>query len=140
MDENGWDEARPVIQTEFMSGLDENARELYLQARMLDGGCALLQFLHSRSNSLLTADDIAYHLRQPGQIVERNLRRLVELGWARRVDLGEMTWFGLANDPQRRNIVQALGRWQELWFKRLLDLQHLIMPLDAPLAWPSDAY
>ncbi len=102
-------------------------RELYLAVRKLEGGAALVRFLNSRKNSVLTIDDIAYHLQQAEPVVEHNLSSLVELGWARRIDSRELCWYGLARDPQRQRIVQALVAWEDQWLGHPNDLENLIM-------------
>ncbi len=114
-----WDDnVLPSPQT-LIAGLDESVQALFRQLCGLDGGSRLLRFLHANSNSVLTVDDIAYHLKQTPSTVECNLHKLVELGWARRLDLPGLTWFGLTADPQKRKIVRELFAWQEHWNARL---------------------
>jgi DNA-binding HxlR family transcriptional regulator len=126
MNELLWDDAESLSPRLLTANLDENVRALFLQVCSLDGACALLRLLNSTANSVLTADDIAYHLKQAQAVVERNLRKLVELGWVRRLDLPDCTWFGLTTDPQRRKVVRELVAWQDRWFARLERMKHLI--------------
>jgi hypothetical protein len=126
INERRWNETEPLISNFFVADLDEDMRALFFELRQLDGGYALLRLLNSRKTSLLTADDLAYYLKQPEWVVECNSRKLVELGWARQVDVLEWNWFGLTDDPQRREIVQALIDWEELWYRRMNDFQRLV--------------
>lgn len=109
-----------------VADLDEEMRALVIELGKLEGGRALLRLLYSRKNSVLTAEDLAYHLAQSQPVVEQNLRKLVELGWARRVEVMDWSWYGLTADPQQREIVQALTAWEELWKKRLDEFQRMI--------------
>ncbi len=139
MNQIRWDGTEPLATTVLVADLEESVQTLFFELRQLDGGYALLRLLNLRRNSVLTADDLAYYLRQPERAVEANLRRLVELGWARRVDVVNWSWFGLTDDPQRREIVQSLIAWEELWqtrlnqFQRLIDgvvIQPMVLPWD----------
>ncbi len=121
-----WDETEHLTSSVLVADLDEDMRALFFELRQLDGGYALLRLLNSRKNSILTTDDLAYYLKQPEQLVERNALKLVELGWARQVDVLDWSWFGLTEDPQRREIVQALIDWEGLWYRRLDEFQRLL--------------
>ncbi len=119
MSELRWDDPESFSPRVLTETLDESARALFEQISKMEGALSLLRLLNTKSNSVLTADDIAYYLKQAQAHVERNLRRLVELGWVRHVDLTDCTWFGLTSDPQRRKIVRELLAWQDHWFAQL---------------------
>ncbi len=126
MNELVWEDSDLIAPRMLTANLDENARALYQQVCVIAGACPLLRLLNSQANSVLTADDIAYHLKQPQAVVERNLYQLVEFGWVRRVVLPDCTWFGLTTDPQKRKIVQELFAWQDHWIARLEQMKHAI--------------
>lgn len=126
MNELLWDDIELISPRVFTANLDENVRVLYQQVCSIAGACPLLRLLNSQANSVLTSDDIAYHLKQPQAVVERNLRQLVELEWVRRVALADCTWFGLTTDSQKRKIVQELFAWQDRWSARLEQIKYAI--------------
>ncbi len=118
MDELTWANDLFSVAT-LVSSLGENARSLFTQACSLEGGLALLRLLNGKPNALLTAEDYAYYLHQAAATVERNLKRLVELGWARQVDTHDCSWFGLTSDSHRRRVIAELCNWQDGWNERL---------------------
>jgi len=139
MNEIRWNRPELLTTNFFVADLDQDVRTLFFELQQLDGGYALLRLLNSRKNSVLMADDLAYYLRQPEQIVECNLRRLVELGWARQVDAIDWSWYGLTDDPHRRETVQALIDWEELWYRRLNEFQRLVDGAEIqPMVLPWD--
>jgi hypothetical protein len=109
-----------------VEGMNEEVRALYEELGALDGGMALLHFLHSNSHSVLTADDIAYFVGQPQVDVERNIQALLEMGWARAVHLLDSRWYGLTEDRVRRRIVRELFAWQDNWHARLEQIRRAI--------------
>ncbi len=126
MNEIRWEDIETFSPRVVTASLNERVRSLFFQVCMLDGGCALLRLLNSKRNSVMTADDIAYHLNQTQAVVERNLRKMVELGWVRRVDMADCTWFGLTTEPHRQEIVRELLAWQDRWVARLEEMKLVI--------------
>ncbi len=133
MRETDWNANELLSPRALLADLDDNARPLFAQVRKLDGGLSLLRLLHSKANTVLTVDDLAYHLNQAAPVVERTLRRLVELGWARQIDLKDCSWFGLTTDPQRRQLVAELVTWQDGWNARLEQMRHTINGAMVPI-------
>ena len=131
MNELRWEDLDAISTVKLAANLDASVRALYQQVCALSGACPLLRLLDSQANSVLTADDIAYYLKQVQSLVERNLDSLVELGWVRRVALPDCTWYGLTTDPQKRQLVHELFAWQDGWSARLEQLRHAINGLPA---------
>lgn len=115
----------------LVNGMDENARALFEQASRLQGGLALLRFLNENANALLTVEDLAFQVKQPAVQVGRNIRKLVEWGWARELELPDCAWFGLTRDAGKRKVIVELFRWQNRW---LAKLERLKLALDGAAA------
>ncbi len=126
MPKSQWLSDESQLQEMVCEELDAHVRDLFAQVRQLDGGSALLRFLRSHVNTLRTADDIAYHLRQPAPVIERTLRGMLKLGLVRRIDASGVTWFGITLDPDRRRLVRDLCAWQDRWQARLEQIEHVI--------------
>ncbi len=126
MNDIRWDDIEVLSPRIVTASMNEKIRNLFFQVCVLDGGGPLLRLLNTKENSLLNADDIAYHLNQTPATVERNLRKLEELGWVRRMTLTDCAWFGLTTDPQKREIVRELLAWQDRWFARLEQMKHVV--------------
>ncbi len=119
------DESR--IQQAMFEELESKTRQCFDRLCGLEGGLALVRFLHQRANTLLTADDIAYHLRlYPYAAVARSLRALAEMGLVRSVRAGNVLLFGLTEDPKKRELVHALYVWQDRWLARVNSLEQVI--------------
>ncbi len=126
MNEIRWQDIDALSPGAVTASLNEQVRSLFFQVCILDGGCSLLRLLNTKRNSVMTADDIAYHLNQTPAVVERNLRRLVDLNWVRRVAMADCTWFGLTTDSQKQEIVRELLVWQDRWFARLEEMKLVV--------------
>ncbi len=126
MNEIRWEDIDTLSPRAVTASLDGKVRSLFFQVCMLDGGSSLLRLLNSKHNSVMTADDIAYHLNQTSAVVDRNLRKLMELGWVRRVAMSDCAWFGLTTDPQRQEIVSELLAWQDRWVARLEEMKLVV--------------
>ncbi len=126
MKEIRWDDVEGLSPRAVTASLNDKVQSLFFQVCILDGGCSLLRLMYSKRNSVMTADDIAYHLNQTPAVVERNLRKLTELGWVRRVALTDCAWFGLTTDSSRQEIVRELLAWQDRWFARLEEMKLVV--------------
>ncbi len=117
------DESR--IQQAMFGELEFKTRECFERLRVVEGGCALVRFLARRTNTLMTADDIAYYLQAyPG--IANTLHCLVEMGLVRCVRVPDVVLFGLTDDPEKRELVCRLCNWQDRWLTRVARLEHAI--------------
>ncbi len=127
MDTTRWLDDESRIQQAMFGELEGKTRQCFDRLCGLEGGLALIRFLHQRANTLLTADDIAYHLRlYPYAAVARSLQALAEMGLVRHVRAGNLVLFGLTEDPKKRELVHALYVWQDRWLARVDSLQQVI--------------
>lgn len=127
MDTTRWLDDESRIQQAVFGELESKTRQCFDRLRVLEGGLALVRFLHQRANTLMTTDDIAYHLRlYPYAAVARSLHALTEMGLARRVRVGNLVLFGLTADARQRELVHALYVWQERWLARVNSLEQVI--------------
>lgn len=114
-----WSNEESILRSLLLSELDEERRTLFLQVHQLQHGCALLHFMDENARTLMTAEDIAFHLRAPPEQVENDLRALADLGLIEQKEVGEFAIFGLVSDPSRRQLVDDLFAWQRRWIERL---------------------
>ncbi len=127
MDTTRWLDDESRIQQAMFGELEGKTRQCFDRLCGLEGGLALIRFLHQRANTLLTADDIAYHLSlYPYAVVARNLQALAEMGLVRRVRAGNVVLFGLTEDSKKRELVRALYVWQDRWLARVNSLEQVI--------------
>lgn len=118
------DESR--IERILFDELGTKPRELFDRVRGIDCGCALLRFLDANANSLITVDDIAYHLVETSVMVERGIYALLDLGLVRCVDVEGLVFFGITADSEQRQNVRELCDWQDRWHARLLKIERMV--------------
>lgn len=121
-----WLDDEQLIHDRMLEELEKRMQNMLNQLRGIDGGLALLNFLYANANTLMTIEDIAYFLKQPHTVVERNLYTLVDLGLARWTNVVGLTFFGLTADPERRQLVRDLFDWQKRWQARLARIESVI--------------
>lgn len=112
--------------------LESKTRECFERLHAIEGGCALVRFFAQRANTLMTADDIAYYLpAYPG--IANSLHCLVEMALVRCIRVPGVILFGLTDDPEKRELVRRLCKWQDRWLTRVARLEHAVRGR-APLA------
>ena len=104
-----------MAQDLVMSELDEKSKSLLALIYERKCGIELMRFLNARANSLHTIDDIAFYVGKTGTEVEAGLNALVELGFARRLDVMGLVFFGAPSDPAHRRLLSSLCAWQDRW-------------------------
>ncbi len=109
-----------------LADLGGGMKDLFAQASSLDGGCALLRFLDQHANTLMTSEDIAYHLVEPQAKVSDALDRMINLGLVRRVNAAGLVWYGVTEQPDKRRLMHNLCEWQSRWRTRLDEIERLI--------------
>ncbi len=104
----------------------ERVRDLIERVSALDSGLALLRFLHVNANSLMTIDDLAYHLQTPQTAVASTLSALLGLGLVQWVDVAGLAFFGITSDPDARRLADDVCHWQDRWHTRLEHIERLV--------------
>ncbi len=51
---------------------------------------------------------------------------LVNLGLVRKVDAAGVSFFGITNDPELRQAMRDLWRWQDRWHQRLTEIERML--------------
>ncbi len=113
---------REVVLSELGAGM----KDLFAEASSLDGGCPLLRFLDQHANTLMTIEDVAYHLVEPQAKVARALDKMIDLGLVRRVDAAGIVLYGVTELPEKRRLMHNLCEWQDRWRTRLEEIERLI--------------
>jgi len=103
----------------LLAELEQNVRALFNQVCAFDGGGALLRFLDAHANTLMTIDDIAYHLTEANATVESGMRAMAQLGLARKIEVQGFRFYGITTDPAQRQLVRELCAGQDRWHARL---------------------
>lgn len=114
-----------VLETLLLAELTENEQSVFNHVAALDCGCSLLAFLDANANTLSTSDALAFRLGEENESVELALEGLHQIGLVRRLDVGPTLW-GLAIDPEHRDITRTLVAWQNRWRVRLAKLDRVI--------------
>lgn len=133
--------ADKVLETLLLAELDEKEQAVFSKVSALDYGTSLLSFLDSNSNTMSTADAIAFRIGRDQQAVESTLHELAELGLVRRLDVGPTLW-GLTKDPDSRRLVRDLVSWQNRWHVRLARLDRAVrgLPCDDETQHTDDSH
>ncbi len=118
-------EGESLLQVLLLAELGEKQRSVFKQVAALDCGIPLLSFLDHHSNTFSTVDAISFRLGEANEAVESSLQGLLELGLARRLDVGATLW-GFSADPEQRELVHNLVNWQERWKVRLAEVERTI--------------
>ncbi len=111
----------------ILAELDPRARALFVELRGYECECALLRFLNQHAHVLMTLDDIAYHLGKPRDVVEHALEVMIEKGLVREVVVQDLTFFGITNEHELRQVIAALASWQDRWHDRLAEIERLLI-------------
>ena len=106
--------------------LDEPARALYTSVHELEYGCSLLRLFAKNKRTLLTAEDVVFHLNAPNGRVESDLDALVQSGLIRRIEVAGVTFFGRVTDSAQSRLVRDLLAWQDHWHARIAKMTHWI--------------
>ena len=109
-----------------LSDLSEKAKMLFAELCQFECSCLVLHFLHSYSTTLLTADDVAYHLSKPIEIVERDLNTLAQFHLVQTTRVAGVTFYHLTTEPSQLKLVHELCAWQDRWETRVRDVIVLI--------------
>jgi hypothetical protein len=113
-----------------MSELDEKSSSLLALISERKCGFELLRFLNATANSLHTIDDIAFYVGKTCAEVEAGLNALEELGFARRLDVTGLVFFGAPSDPAHRRLLSSLCAWQDRWSAFIARLARIDQFLD----------
>jgi hypothetical protein len=104
-----------IAQNLILSELDEKSRALFDQICDRQCGLELLRFLSTHANSLHTIEDIAFYVGKTYAEAECGLSALLELGFARRLDVMGLSFFGALSDPVHAKLVSSFFAWQDRW-------------------------
>ena len=110
----------------ILDNLDDKERELFVQVHRFNRGCAIMGYLDAHPNELLTMDDLSFHLQESTWVLEPGVRGLAALGLLRRMDVQDMTFFGLTEETATRRKVHELFNWQRGWHTRLARVENLV--------------
>jgi len=117
---------KSLIQEVLFFNLSAEAQALFNQLSRLECGYLILYFLHSDATTRMTVDDIAYHVSQPVDLVEKDLFALEDLGLVQMMLIANITFYSLTTNPKRRQLVCELWEWQARWDTRIRQIQRLI--------------
>ena len=110
----------------LLSELEEDERTMLTEVWDITGGCKILCFLIANANTLLTTSDIAWLLKEPHADIENAIRGVVELGLAKRLDVGGIALYGFTGDPGRQHLAHHLATWRERWRTRVARIEQLV--------------
>ncbi len=120
----------------LLAEMTPDERALFGRVSELGADLGLLNVLERKSNSLLTAQDLAAAVGRFPDGVEDQLEGLVEAGLARRVRILDSMFYGLTENPERRRLARDLVRWRDRWEERLTRMLGLLNGSRMPLSIP----
>ncbi len=130
-----WLDDETHIRQLVLEELGAGTKDLFAQVSLFECGCSLLRFLDQHANTLMTIDDIAYHLVEPYEEVACSLEKMIEMGLVRRVEAAGLVLYGVSQEMDERRLIHDLCQWQDRWLARLAEIERVIngksMSLDA---------
>lgn len=129
-----WLDDETHIRQVVLDELGAGTKDLFAKVSSLECGCSLLRFLDRHENTLMTIDDIAYHLVEPHSKVARSLDEMIDMRLVRRVEAAGFVLYGITEEPDRRRLVHGLCQWQDRWLARLAEIERVI---NGEIASPS---
>ncbi len=121
-----WLDDETHIRQVVLDELGAGTKDLFAQVSSLECGCSLLRFLDQHANTLMTVDDIAYHLVEPRGKVACSLDKMIEMGLVRRVEAAGLALYGVTERSDRRRMMRGLCQWQDRWLARLAEIKRVI--------------
>lgn len=121
-----WLDDETHIRQVVLKELGAGTKDLFAQVSSLECGCSLLRFLDQNANTLMTIDDIAYHLVEPYGKVARSLEKMIDIGLVRRVRAAGLVLYGVTDESEKRCLMHSLCQWQDRWFERLAEIERVI--------------
>ncbi len=121
-----WLDDETHIRQVVLDELGSSTKDLFAQVSSLECGCSLLRFLDQNANTLMTVDDIAYHLVEPHGKVAQSLDKMIEIGLVRRVQAAGLILYGVTDIPDKRRRIHGLCQWQDRWLQRLAEIERVI--------------
>ncbi len=121
-----WLDDETQIRQVVFGELGTSMKDLFAQVSSLEGGCSLLRFLDQHANTVMTIDDISYHLVEPHAKVARSLGKMIDLGLVKRVEAAGLELYGVTEQPEKRRLMHNLCLWQDRWLARLEEIERLI--------------
>ncbi len=126
MDRVQWLDDTAGVQKAVLDDLATTAQEWFERISALESGCALVRFFNERANTLLSLEDIAYHLIEPHAVMAGTVDALPKMGLIRCVPVAGVVLFGLTEDPKNRILVHTLCDWQERWRTRAASIERAV--------------
>ena len=111
----------------LLADLDAQVKDLLLEVSDLDLGLVLLRFMHANGRTHLSADDLAFHIGESPERVERDLGALVQLGLVEKLHISGVTLYSLTSHPSRQRAVRELTAWQDRWDERLTQVKYRLL-------------
>jgi hypothetical protein len=121
-----WLDDETHIRQVVLEELSASRKALFAQVSSLECGCSLLRFLDQHANTLMTIDDIAYHLVEPYDKVACSLAQMIDMGLVRRVEAAGLVLYSVTEEPEKRRVIHGLCQWQDRWLARLAEIERVI--------------
>ena len=109
-----------------LADLSENAKRLFGELSRFQCSLLILHFLHSNAATLLTADDVAYHVGKPIAVIEIDLAALAQRGLVQATTVAGVTFYRYTTNPSQQELAQELCTWQDRWENRIHAIVRLI--------------
>ncbi len=108
---------------EFLNDLCPRIRPLIACTMDCPCGCETLDLLRVRSNTWLTASDIAYHVSAPIEHVQAALDLFVRTGFVERLEAVGWTFYAIARDGKTPIALEQFWLQRDDWRDRVTRVQ-----------------
>lgn len=110
----------------LLADLSDDAKTLFAELARFQYCLQILYYLRSNASTMLTANDLAYHLAKPPGTIDKDLATLAQLGLAQTISVAGITMYQFATNPARQKVAQELCAWQDRWETRIKEIVRLI--------------
>lgn len=115
--------------------LSDSAKKLFAELCQFKCCLLILHFLRSNAATLLTADDIAYHLEKPVATIEQDLAKLVQLNLAQTTQVTGIMFYRFTIIPAQQKLAQEVCSWQDRWETRIRDIVLMLWGNDSSITY-----
>lgn len=111
---------------EFLNDLCPNVRPIIAAVMECKCGCEALNVLYNRPRTWTETADIAYHLRQPVEVVAATLEQLNYFMVLSRRDIFGMEFYRLTENKDILHALDQYWTWREVWRSRWQETQNVL--------------
>lgn len=124
----------------LLADLSENAKRLFDELSQFESCLLILHFLNSNAATMLTADDIAYHVSKPIKDIQHDLDVLTQVYLVETTYVTGVTFYHFTKNPVQRRLAQELCAWQDRWETRIRNIAQYIWGIEPSMTYVAQPF